>query len=281
MAPRSTLVGRRQFLTTTASALIGAHQPLAALASSRSPLQAAMTAPRLVALDLLTAARLADMERFYRSLGLPVAMPSRERLTVSAGGTEITFRPVPADGGQPFYHFAFNIPENKIVDALEWQKARGPLLPIPERNRDPNMPPEVVDYSHWNAHSIFFLDPGGNVVEYIARHDLKNARSGAFGPRDILYASEIAFVVDDVVRTAATLQGVARVRQYRGGGPQFTALGDEEGLLLVMQRGRILNFQPQSDEKAARVFDTSARVRGGAAAVFRMPGFPYTLTVEP
>jgi hypothetical protein len=240
-----------------------------------------MTAPRLVALDLLTAAPLADMERFYRSLGLPAATaPSRDRLTIAAGGTEITFRPAPEAAGRPFYHFAFNIPENKIVEALTWQKARGPLLPIPERNRDPKMPPEVVDYSHWNAHSIFFLDPGGNVVEYIARHDLKNARTGAFGPRDILYASEIAFIVDDVVQTAATLRDVASVVQYRGGSPQFTALGDEEGLLLVMQRGRILNFQPESDEKAARIFETAARVRGGAPNIYRLPGFPYTLTVE-
>jgi catechol-2,3-dioxygenase len=49
------------------------------------------------------------------------------------------------------------------------------MLPIPERNRAAGFPPEVVDYSHWNAHSIFFLDPAGTVVEYIARHDLKNA----------------------------------------------------------------------------------------------------------
>ena len=56
------------------------------------------------------------------------------------------------------------------------------MLPIPERNRAAGLPPDIVDYSHWNAHSIFFLDPGGNVVEYIARHDLKNGAPGAFSP---------------------------------------------------------------------------------------------------
>jgi hypothetical protein len=43
------------------------------------------------------------------------------------------------------------------------------------------------------------------------RHDLGNAVPGPFTSRDILYASEIAFVADDVPATAETLRGVAGV----------------------------------------------------------------------
>jgi hypothetical protein len=50
-------------------------------------------------------------------------------------------------------HVAFQYSENKIVAAREWQLARSPLLPIPERNRAAGLPPDVVDYSHWNARS--------------------------------------------------------------------------------------------------------------------------------
>ena len=74
----------------------------------------------------------------------------------------------------------------------------------------------MVDFSHWNAHSVFFYDPAGNVVEYIARHDLKNAAPGGFGSADILYASEIAWIVDDVAATASTLKKVVGIDQYRG-----------------------------------------------------------------
>ena len=281
MAPQFDALDRRQFLAI-ASALIASHRPL--LARHPSPQHpGSEAAPRLVALELLTEAPLRDVESFYAGkLGLAVLARGERRLTLAAGSTQLTFIAAPGASGRPFYHFAFNIPENKIVDALAWQKERSPLLPIPERLRDPKFPPEVVDYRHWNAHSIFFLDPGGNVVEYIARHDLKNAAPDTFSSRDILYASEIAFIVDDVTTTATTLKRVVGVDQYRGGDGNFTALGDEEGLLLVMKRGRILNFQPQSDEKAARVFSTAASVRGRRPAepVDPFPGFPYTLTVE-
>jgi catechol-2,3-dioxygenase len=136
----------------------------------------------------------------------------------------------------------------------------------------------VVNYGHWNAHSLFFFDPAGNVVEYIARHDLKNAAPGAFGSADILYASEIAFVVDDVPSAAAQLREAAGVRQYRGGDGQFMALGDEHGLLLVMRRGRVISFD-SPERKAVEVFPTAARVRGARRGNHRVAGFPYELSV--
>jgi hypothetical protein len=85
------------------------------------------------------------------------------------------------------------------------------------------------------------------------RHDLGNAAPGPFTSLDILYASEIAFVVDDVPATAETLRGVAGVEQYRGGSDQFLALGDERGLLLVMRRGRNLGLASPR-RRAADVF---------------------------
>ena len=120
------------------------------------------------------------MKAFYgKTLDLRIMDERPDRFSVEAGETRMTFvsSTDTVDGRPPFYHFAFNIPENKILKALEWQKARTPMLSIPERNRAAGYPPEVVDYSHWNAHSVFFLDPAGNVVEYIARHDLKNSDS--------------------------------------------------------------------------------------------------------
>ena len=162
--------------------------------------------PRILSLELLSGAPISAMKAFYgKTLDLAILKERADRFTVEAGETRMTFvtSADTASGRPPFYHFAFNIPENKILKALEWQKARTPMLPIPERNRAAGFPPEVVDYSHWNAHSVFFLDPAGNVVEYIARHDLKNGDSNAFSWGDILYASEIGLIVDDVAATAA------------------------------------------------------------------------------
>ena len=140
------------------------------------------SAAHIMALELRVGVALDTMKRFYgRTLGLPILRDEPNRLDVRTGSSTIAF--VPADGASdaPFYHFAFNIPENQILAARTWQLARTPLLPIPERLRDRAFPDDVVDYRHWNAHSIFFLDPAGNVVEYIARHDLDNASRAPFG----------------------------------------------------------------------------------------------------
>ena len=264
-----------------ASTFVAAHFGwLEAASRGGSTIASGEAAIRIRSLDLLTSAPLTSMRDFYsRTLGLRVLEETSGHLTLAGGSTRLTFRPAGRDHANPFYHFAFNIPENKILQALAWQKKRSPLMPIPARLRDPRLPEEIVDFRHWNAHSVFFFDPGGNVVEYIARHDLKNARPGDFGPDDILYASEIAFVVDDVKVGSSSLKPVAGVEQYRGADDQFVALGDEMGLLLVMKRGRVLNFDPTSTEKAAAVFPTLASVTGPQPAQYNWPGFPYTVSV--
>lgn len=238
--------------------------------------------PRLLALEMRTSAPLDAMKTFYgKTLDLGIAESKADRFTVEAGETRMTFVQTSdtSEGRAPFYHFAFNIPENKIVKALEWQKARTPLLPIPEANRAAGYPPEVVDYRHWNAHSIFFLDPAGNVVEYIARHDLNNGDKHPFGFTDILYASEIGLIVDDVTATAASLKDLAAVGAYKGGDDQFAAMGDEYGLLLVMKRGRVIDFTGNKDN-GVRVYPTTVTVRGAKNANHAIAGYPYTLAVE-
>jgi hypothetical protein len=236
--------------------------------------------PLIKSLRLATAAPLADMKAFYHGLlGLQLIEEKKDSLTIAAGPTRLTFVAAAGENGVPFYHFAFNIPENKIRAALAWQKERTPLIPIPERLRDPAFPADVVDYSYWNAHSIFFFDAAGNVVEYIARHDLDNGAGGAFDSRDILYASEIGLITDDVADLALKLKAVAGVKQYRGASDQFTALGDESGLLLVMKRGRVLSFDARTKKEAA-IFQTAVTVRGAESTKFSVPGLPYEITVE-
>src|SRR5262245_52584850 len=284
MTSQAIQLDRRRFLSwaSAATAFFAAHECLA----QEKPMQespsgeGARVAPRIRSLELLSSAPLAKMKEFYhRTLGLAVIDEQPERLAIAAGRTRLTFVKAAAGDGKPFYHFAFNIPENKVAAAWRWQKERSPLLPIPVRLRDPKYPDDVVDYSHWNAHSIFFFDPAGNVVEYIARHDLKNAARGEFNSADILYASEIAFVVDDVAATAAKLREMAGVELYKGASDQFAAVGDEHGLLLVMKRGRVISFEsPQ--KKAVSVFPTVVTVHGSRKSRHVLPQFPYEVIVE-
>lgn len=279
------LIDRRNFLGSTASvaAFFAMHDVGAATGQNTSALPPPAPRPRILSLELQAAARaMSAMKTFYgKTLDLRIMNEKENRFTVEAGETQITFVSTADTEATkpPFYHFAFNIPENKILAALEWQKARTPLLAIPERNRAAGYPPEVVDYSHWNAHSIFFLDPAGNIVEYIARHDLKNGDTAPFGWSDILYASEIGLMVDDVAAAAATIKDVAAVQQYKDGSDQFTAMGDEYGLLLVMKRGRIMDFSA-NPENGARVYRTGVTIRGATNGKHQLAGYPYDLILE-
>jgi catechol 2,3-dioxygenase-like lactoylglutathione lyase family enzyme len=276
-------IDRRHFLGSAAAtaAFLSLHDGV--LSATRGAVRADERRPRLLALELGSGAPQAAMKAFYgKTLELRILDEKPDRFTVEAGETRITFvdNGETAGGRTPFYHFAFNIPENKILKALEWQQKRTALLSIPERNRAAGFPPEVVDYRHWNAHSIFFLDPAGNVVEYIARHDLKNGDPHAFSWGDILYASEIGLVVDDVPAVAATLAGAAAVTPYRSASDAFTAMGDEFGLLLVMKRGRVIDFTSEP-HNAVRVYPTAVTIRGDAAATHQLAGYPYRVTLEP
>jgi catechol-2,3-dioxygenase len=271
-------MNRREFLRLApAAAFQLAHDRLARGADDA----AARTATaRIMGLRLVTRRPLAEMRRFYHELlGLPILEDRPEALTVAPGASSITFAKASAEQGEPFYHFAFNIPENKILAAHDWQRERTPLDRLSHDLHDPAMPEDVVHFGHWNAHSIFFWDPAGNVVEYIARHDPRNAAEGGFGTRDILHASEIGFITDDVNETAGGMQRALGLGQYRSGDENFRALGDEHGLLLVIRTGRRWGY----DQAAARpttIFPTFAEIRGAEPGRFAVPGHPHEVAVR-
>jgi catechol-2,3-dioxygenase len=271
-------MNRRQFLqSASAAAILAAH---GRLAWGFADAAAAKRDPRILGLRLRTGRPLADMRSFYHErLGLPLSDGPADSLTFGAGRTSITFVPAEPALGAPFYHFAFNIPENKIRSAHDWQRERTPLDRLSADLRDPAMPEDVVHFRHWNAHSVFFWDPAGNLVEYIARHDLRNAEPGAFTTRDLLYASEIAFITGDVGGTAKAMQRQLGLEQYRNGDDDFRALGDEHGLLLVIRTGRRWGY----DKSAARptaVFPTVAEIRGAKGGRVAVPEHPYEISVR-
>ncbi len=236
--------------------------------------------PRILSLKLLTATPLKKMKKFYNEvLELPILEEKDNEITIGGGRTPITFIEAQPESGNPFYHVAFNIPENKLLSAYHWQKARTPLSFTRPDMRDPQYPNEVRHFRHWNAHSVFFWDPAGNLLEYIARHDLKNDVSGAFTGKDILYASEIAFIVDDVSASALDMQQSLSLDQYRNGSDRFRAIGDERGLLLIMKRGRNWGHRPE-EAKVADVFPTVANIRGLSPKRYDFSNFPYEITVS-
>ena len=271
-------LSRREALAAIGGAVVSLH--FTGLRKTMSVDAAVRKPHRLQVLRLKTHV-LEEMRVFYaEKIGFTVISETPRAFSIQAGLTRIDFSEA-EKGTRPFYHFAFNITENKIRSAYAWQSARTPIMTISANLQADGYPEGIVDFSHWNAHAVYFLDPAGNVVEYIARHDLQNPSAGGFSTKDILYASEIALIVDDVDAAAASVGAVAGVEPYRGGDEQFRALGDEHGLLLIMKRGRVLNFRPESKEKASQIFPTEVVANGAKAAEHEFVGFPYHLSITP
>ena len=186
---------------------------------------------RLDALSLLTV-NLPVLRAFYgETLGLAVVEESATALSLRAGRTWFTFEQAPP-GWAGFYHFAFNIPTNLFASARAWLSGRAALL------RD-SIGADEFDFASWNARACYFDDPAGNIVEFIARHDIDEPAPEPFAGRMIQCISEIGLVSDDVPAAVGTLRERLGVQPYRGAESEtFTALGDEHGLFICVKDGR-------------------------------------------
>lgn len=206
---------------------------------------------RIKELHLLTN-NLKDTAQFYTQvLGATVKGENEQELSLLLGETLISFQNSPEEN--PVYHVAFDIPGNKLEEAYQWLKQRTTILPVTAET-------EFSDFQLWNAKSFYFYDNNGNLLELICRYDLDNNSDLIFDGSSILYVSEIGLVSDDVPFLAETLMNKYGLEVYSKQPAQdnFTALGDDEGLLIIVNADR--NWFP-TDKKAKSfrtkiIFDT-------------------------
>lgn len=289
---------RREWLTITpaAAAFLTVHELLGLEpipTSQPATVKAPGLAPRIQALRLLTAVPLVEMREFYHNkIGFRVIEQSETKISFAAGATRLTFEKARPDqirgtggrgDGGPMYHFAFNIPQDKLLAARAWQLERTKLIDPRPDIRDESLPSDVWHFRHWNAHSLFFWDPAFNIVELIARHTLpcKSAKPDRFSVTDIQCASEIGFVVDSATQQAATrlLRDKLGLHEYPRGADPW-AMGDEHGLLLCLARKGQTWGEHTPTSVRWDVFPTEATVAGPADGHFAFDGFPYRVQVE-
>jgi len=104
-----------------------------------------------------------QIDFYSNTIGLKVIENSEKRAVFQVGNSRITF-----EENEKFlpYHFAINIPCNKEDEALSWLKERVEILKD-EQN-------EIQDFDFWNAKAIYFYDSDKNIIEFIARKNMKN-----------------------------------------------------------------------------------------------------------
>lgn len=176
---------------------------------------------------------LAAIREFYHGvLDLAFQEKSGEFLRVDIGTSELIFSENP--GFKGIYHVAFNIPCNQVEEAKNWlERRRIPL--IPGFKGEP-----IIEFPNWHARSVYFFDPAGNILEFIARRDLRNDSEQAFGSEAFLEISEIGIVADTVNQFRETAAQRYDVHDFdkQPALPNFAALGDDHGLFIVVPKGR-------------------------------------------
>jgi catechol 2,3-dioxygenase-like lactoylglutathione lyase family enzyme len=157
------------------------------------------------------------MVRFYRdALSLPV-----EAGSVRVGDATIEFFSGPA---RP-RHFAFNVPHSTFEASNAWLASRVSL------HRDANGHDEF-DFVNWAARGAYFLDPDGNVLEIIARSTRPLEEATVNHP--LVELSEVGIACRDVPDVVNRIG----LPVYGEASPHFTAVGDEQGLLILVAEGR-------------------------------------------
>lgn len=209
---------------------------------------------------------------YVTTLGLPLLEAAGDSFVVQVGETRLAFHETARDGTK--YHFAFTIPGNVWAQARAWLVPRVPLL-----MRDGQT---VFSIDTWNAHSMYFHDVAGNLVEFIAHHDLPaSAPSDTFGVQDIVRISEIGLVVDDVPGMVDMLHSWLRLDPYKGlSHHEFTAVGDIYSLFIVVQTGRIW-FPTVSERAVIAPVQVTVKGEGTRKQLYHVTQFPYTIAVVP
>jgi catechol 2,3-dioxygenase-like lactoylglutathione lyase family enzyme len=199
-----------------------------------------------IRLLILETTRLEELKDFYsRVLNWPPADETDTSFTLELQNTEIEFRQHTGHL-KPFYHFAINIPANKIEETRAWLKPRVKLLWLDDYKSD------IAEFTNWHARSVYFLDPAGNIVELIARFDLHNESSEPFSPRQFISVSEIGLVVPPAELQAKSNEVLRdfNLSWFSKQPPMdnFKAIGNDEGLFIMVPEQR--SWYPLNDRPA-------------------------------
>lgn len=173
---------------------------------------------------------------------------------MQVGLSRLTFALAGGDNGSPAQHFAFTIPRNRLAVAKEWLRERA--APLTQDGQD------EFSSASWRAQQVYFRDPAGNILELIARQTLAIDAESPFDARQIVSVSEVGLPTDDVPGTVAALGATFGLAPYGEPSDTFTAVGDHEGLLIVVRAGRHW-FPTTTPAVAVAVTATLGGVRAG------------------
>lgn len=185
---------------------------------------------------------LQEQKHFYtRKFNFEVVDESDEDLTLKIGSSKLRF--IESRLRKAYYHFAFNIPFSSMEKARDFIHQKVEVLKYKGE--------QIVDFPKWTAKSVYFHDPAGNVVELIGRQKFDDSEVKKFSEKTILNISEVGLPVFQVSSVAKSICKTEGISEFDSNGSTFMALGDHEGLFIVVDEAE-KNWLPT--QEAARKF---------------------------
>lgn len=168
------------------------------------------------------------------------------------GASRVRFEP----GPDVCSHFAVNVPPDRFEEAVAWGRSQAELIQ------------EDVPFEAWRARAAYYFDPAGNLIELIARER-------APGDELLIEVSEVGLPVADVGAAVDFLEAELGLPHFSGDRKNFSAVGDDRGLFIVVPVGREWLFTdiPASDAPVR------VTIEGPAERELRLPGSAHVIEV--
>ncbi|GAA0337763.1 hypothetical protein GCM10008967_30030 [Bacillus carboniphilus] len=189
----------------------------------------------------LSTSKLEALKNFYvDTLGIEMVTENEGEFSLKIGRSELTFVSC-SSNHNPFYHFAITISGEHFSQAKKWAQSKVQL------NKEDNE--DEVYFKFLDAHSFYFEDPAGNVVEFIGRNSM-NADQSSFSMKSLLDLSEVNITVEDVLdKGRAMLQeGFSEIFNQPLEPDSLNFLGNRDAYFLLGPVGRTWYFSNQLAE---------------------------------
>lgn len=192
---------------------------------------------KILELELYTSNLQAQTKFYSEILKFPIETQNLNSATFQVGSSLLKL--VYKENVRP-YHFAFNIPSNQIQEALGWLEQRVKILQAENS--------KIQYFDFWDAHAIYFYDEDKNIVEFIARKTFNQNSDQPFSEQSIIEISEIGLPTFDIEREYKIVKNKTGMPIYSGSLERFCAVGNENGLFIMINKHLKKEWYPTKDQ---------------------------------
>ncbi len=144
------------------------------------------------------------------------------------------------------YHIAFHVPDNQEEQALKWVEYELKALP--------NNMEKIIDFSNWQAKSVYFYDEDKNIMELISRRNFSKPTSALFSAESIVGIAEIGLATDNVRNKFEEIKLGCELSKFDGNLERFCAVGEPSGLIITINKNQ-KDWFPTGDKAYASDFE--------------------------